>query len=113
MVPLESGLRVKMQLVKLILHIKLDCSTGKLAGVNIEEEGILMAPTVAIPKMLERNKLNYDDIDIWEIHEAFASQVLATIIKIEDKKHLQKLGVDFDFGKFPMKKLIPMVVVLQ
>ena len=79
----------------------------ELAGVNIEEEGILMAPTVAIPKMLERNKLNYDDIDIWEIHEAFASQVLATIIKIEDKKHLQKLGIDFDFGKFPMKKLNP------
>lgn len=79
----------------------------ELAGVNIEEEGILMAPTVAIPKMLERNKLSYNDVDIWEIHEAFASQVLATIIKIEDKKHLQKLGIDFDFGKFPMEKLNP------
>ena len=79
----------------------------ELAGVNIEEEGILMAPTAAIPKMLERNKLSYNDVDIWEIHEAFASQVLATIIKIEDKKHLQKLGIDFDFGKFPMEKLNP------
>ena len=79
----------------------------ELAGVNIEQEGILMAPTVAIPKLLERNNLKYDDIDLWEIHEAFASQVLATIVKIEDKKHIKKLGINFDFGKFPLEKLNP------
>lgn len=79
----------------------------ELAGVNIEEEGILMAPTVAIPKMLARNGLTFDDIDVWEIHEAFASQVLATIAKIEDQEHIQKLGVNFDFGKFPFEKLNP------
>jgi acetyl-CoA C-acetyltransferase len=77
----------------------------EMAGVNIEEEGILMAPTFAIPKLLERNRLKYEDIDIWEIHEAFASQVLATIQQLENPEHLKKVGTDFSFGKFPMEKL--------
>lgn len=70
----------------------------EMAGVNIEEEGILMAPTVAILKLLYRNNLKFDDLDLWEIHEAFASQVLATIKKIQDKNFTKKLGIDFDFG---------------
>jgi acetyl-CoA C-acetyltransferase len=77
----------------------------EMAGVNIEEEGILMSPTYAIPKLLERHQLKYDDIDIWEIHEAFASQVLATINKLEDKTHLAKVGVKLELGKFPFHKL--------
>lgn len=79
----------------------------EMAGVNIEEEGILMAPTVAILKLLYRNNLKFDDLDLWEIHEAFASQVLATIKKIQDKNFTKKLGIDFDFGPFPMGKLNP------
>lgn len=79
----------------------------EMAGVNIEEEGILMAPTFAIPRLLHRYGLKYDDIDIWEIHEAFASQVLATIQNLEDATHLKKAGTDFSFGKFPMEKLNP------
>ena len=77
----------------------------EMAAVNIEEEGILMSPAFAIPKLLERHQLKYDDIDIWEIHEAFASQVLATIYRLEEKAHLIKAGTTFDFGKFPMRKL--------
>jgi len=79
----------------------------EMAGVNIEEEGILMAPTFAIPRLLERNGLRYDDIDIWEIHEAFASQVLSTIQNLENNTHLKKAGTTTDFGRFPMEKLNP------
>jgi acetyl-CoA C-acetyltransferase len=77
----------------------------EMAGVNIEKEGILMSPTFAIPKLLERHGLTYDDIDVWEIHEAFASQVLATIKNLEDPAHLKKTGVTMPLGKFPLQKL--------
>ncbi|MCB0463696.1 MAG: acetyl-CoA C-acyltransferase [Flavobacteriaceae bacterium] len=77
----------------------------EMAGVNIEEEGILMSPTFAIPRLLERNGLTYNDIDVWEIHEAFASQVLSTISNLENTEHLKKVGVKSNFGKFPMEKL--------
>jgi len=40
-------------------------------------EGLLMAPAVAVPKLLTRSGLKLDDIDLIEIHEAFAAQVLA------------------------------------
>jgi len=45
-----------------------------VAGVGPEEMGI--GPVFAIPKLLERNGLKLDDIDLWELNEAFASQVL-------------------------------------
>ncbi|KUN73338.1 acetyl-CoA acetyltransferase [Streptomyces canus] len=43
------------------------------------EDGLLMAPAHAVPRMLERAGLGMDDFDLVEIHEAFASQVLATL----------------------------------
>lgn len=79
----------------------------EMAGVNIEEEGILMSPSFAIPRLLERHNLTYDDVDLWQIHEAFASQVLSTISNLENKEHLQKTGTSMEFGKFPMEKLNP------
>lgn len=42
-------------------------------------DGLLMAPAYAVPRMLERAGLTLDDFDLFEIHEAFASQVLATL----------------------------------
>jgi acetyl-CoA C-acetyltransferase len=42
-------------------------------------EGLLMAPTIAVSEMLRRSNLTFDDIDLFEIHEAFAAQVLATL----------------------------------
>ncbi len=77
----------------------------EMAAVNIEEEGILMSPTFAITRLLERNNLSYNDIDIWEIHEAFAAQVLSTIHNLESPAHLQKMGIQSNPGKFPMEKL--------
>ncbi|RRJ90813.1 thiolase family protein [Flavobacterium macacae] len=75
------------------------------AAVNIEEEGILMSPTFAIARLLERNKLTYNEIDIWEIHEAFAAQVLSTISILESPSHLDRMGVKSKLGNFPMEKL--------
>src|SRR4051794_28744522 len=43
------------------------------------DEGLLMAPRHAVPRMLERNGLTLQDFDLYEIHEAFAGQVLATL----------------------------------
>ena len=43
------------------------------------DDGLLMAPTIAISRMLERAQLKLQDFDFYEIHEAFASQVLATL----------------------------------
>lgn len=77
----------------------------EMAAVNIEQEGILMSPTFAIVRLLERNKLRYTDIAIWEIHEAFAAQVLSTISNLESPAHLQKMGIKSELGKFPMEKL--------
>ncbi|MFE9852814.1 acetyl-CoA C-acetyltransferase [Streptomyces sp. NPDC005576] len=43
------------------------------------EDGLLMAPALAVPRLLERAGLTFDDFDLFEVHEAFASQVLATL----------------------------------
>ncbi|KPC84171.1 MULTISPECIES: acetyl-CoA C-acetyltransferase [Streptomyces] len=49
------------------------------------EEGLLMAPAYAVPRMLERAGLTVGDFDLFEIHEAFASQVLATLASWEEQ----------------------------
>jgi acetyl-CoA C-acetyltransferase len=77
----------------------------ELAAVNIEREGILMSPTFAIARLLERNNLKYDDINVWEIHEAFAAQVLSTISNLESPEHLKRMGIKSKLGKFPLQKL--------
>lgn len=79
----------------------------EIAAVNIEKEGLLMATTFAIPRLLARQKLRYDDIDLWEIHEAFGAQILANVQLLEDSSHLDKVGVSFNFGAFPWNHLNP------
>jgi len=49
------------------------------------EDGLLMAPAYAVPRMLERAGLTVGDFDLFEIHEAFASQVLATLASWEEQ----------------------------
>ncbi len=51
------------------------------------DEGLLMAPAYAVPKMLERHGLNLQDFDFYEIHEAFASVVLCTLAAWEKAGH--------------------------
>jgi len=48
-------------------------------GMAGPKEGMLMAPAYAVPRMLDRAKLGLQDFDIYEIHEAFAAQVLCTL----------------------------------
>ena len=80
----------------------------EIAAVDIFHEGLLMAPTYAIPRMLARNALRYADIVLWEIHEAFSAQVLCNLAAFESASfRREKVGVDFDLGKFPLERLNP------
>ena len=80
----------------------------EIAAVNVFTEGLLMAPAYAIPRMLARNRLGYGDIALWEIHEAFAAQVLCNVAALESRDfRRQNAGVDADLGKFPWERLNP------
>lgn len=71
-----------------------------------DPEGLLMAPAYAVPRMLERAGLKLQDFDYYEIHEAFAAQVLCTLKAWEDKAFCKdKLGLDKPLGKIDLKKL--------
>src|SRR6267143_283349 len=89
-----------------ILHARL--VDWEVTAVDIFHEGLLMAPTYAIPRMLARNGLKYGDIALWEIHEAFSAQVLCNVAAFESAAFRRdKVGVDFDPGKFPLERLNP------
>jgi acetyl-CoA C-acetyltransferase len=80
----------------------------EVAAVDIRVEGLLMAPAYAIPRMLARNGLRYADIALWEIHEAFAAQLLCTVAALESASFRRdKAGVDTDPGEFPWERLNP------
>jgi acetyl-CoA C-acetyltransferase len=80
----------------------------ELAAVDIWHEGLLMAPAYAVPRLLHRNGLRYDDIALWEIHEAFAAQVLCHLAAFQDRTYLrERVGLDVDFGAFPVERLNP------
>jgi acetyl-CoA C-acetyltransferase len=69
-------------------------------------EGLLMAPAYAMPRMLERAGLSLQDFDFYEIHEAFASQVLATLKAWEDPIFCkERLGLDAPLGAIDRDKL--------
>jgi len=69
-------------------------------------EGLLMAPVYAVPVLLARNGLTLQDFDFYEIHEAFASTVLATLKAWEDPAFCKgKLGLDAPLGSIDRDKL--------
>ncbi|MBO3659868.1 acetyl-CoA C-acetyltransferase [Acinetobacter variabilis] len=71
-----------------------------------KKEGLLMAPAYAVPRMLERAGLKLQDFDYYEIHEAFASQVLSTLKAWEDPKFCkERLGLDAPLGSINRAKL--------
>lgn len=75
-------------------------------GKSGDKEGLLMAPAYAVPRMLERAGLTLQDFDFYEIHEAFASQVLSTLTAWEDESFCQKrLGLDAPLGAIDRSKL--------
>ncbi len=80
----------------------------ELAAVDIFHEGLLMAPAYAIPRMLARHGLTLDAIDLWEIHEAFAAQVLCNVAALESEDFLrEKVRIDARLGRFPWERLNP------
>lgn len=69
-------------------------------------EDLLMAPAYAVPKMLKRAGLTLQDFDFYEIHEAFASQVLSTLAAWEDETFCKtRLGLDAPLGSIDRSKL--------
>jgi acetyl-CoA C-acetyltransferase len=71
-----------------------------------KKEGLLMAPAYAVPRLLERNGLSLQDFDYYEIHEAFAAQVLCTLKAWEDPVFCkERLGLDAPLGAIDRSKL--------
>jgi acetyl-CoA C-acetyltransferase len=71
-----------------------------------KKEGLLMAPTYAVPRMLARAGLTLQDFDFYEIHEAFAGQVLCTLKAWESEDYCrEKLGLDRALGSIDRAKL--------
>jgi acetyl-CoA C-acetyltransferase len=78
------------------------------AGIAGPREGLLMAPTYAVPEMLDRMGIGLQDFDIYEIHEAFAAQVLCTLKAWESGKYCRdRLGRDAPLGSIDRAKLNP------
>ena len=81
-----------------VLAYLTDAQTAAVDHVHARE-GLLMAPTYAVPKLLERNNLSLGDFDFYEIHEAFASQVLCTLKAWEDPVYCrERLGLEGPLG---------------
>ncbi|MDQ5888825.1 MAG: acetyl-CoA C-acetyltransferase, partial [Pseudomonadota bacterium] len=80
---------------------------GKTASVDfVAGEGLLMAPTVAVARMLADTGLSLQDFDFYEIHEAFAAQVLCTLRAWESEKYCkQRLGLTQALGSIDPAKL--------
>lgn len=80
----------------------------EVAAVDWKVDGLLMAPPFAIPRLLDRHGLKYEDIALWEIHEAFTSQVLANIAALEKPSWIaERVGIKRDFGRFPRERVNP------
>jgi acetyl-CoA C-acetyltransferase len=81
---------------------------GEAAAVDFVhgKDGLLMAPAFAVPRLLARNGLTLDDIDFFEIHEAFAGTVLSTLAAWEDEEFGRtRLGLEGALGSIDRSKL--------
>jgi len=80
--------------------------TQSWANDFVAGDGLLMAPTIAVSKILDRAHLGLQDFDYYEIHEAFAAQVLATLKAWEDPEYCRShLGKDHPLGSIDRAKL--------
>ncbi len=81
---------------------------GETAAVDFVQgrEGLLMAPAYAVPRLLARNGLTLRDFDYYEIHEAFAAQVLCTLKAWEDADYCrERLGLSAPLGSIDRARL--------
>jgi acetyl-CoA C-acetyltransferase/acetyl-CoA acyltransferase len=81
----------------------------EIAAIDFRlDEGMLMAPGRAIPRLLVRHGLAFADIALWEIHEAFAAQVLANVKAAGDQAYRrERAKVEADLGEFPWDRVNP------
>jgi acetyl-CoA C-acetyltransferase len=88
-----------------VLARLVDAETGAVDFVH-GDDGLLEAPLYAVPRLLARNGLALGDFDFYEIHEAFASQVLMTLRAWEDPAFCaDRLGLDAPLGSIDRAKL--------
>ena len=89
---------------KEILAYLVDVEVSAMDFVN--GDGLLMAPTLAVARLLERNNLTLQDFDYYEIHEAFAGQVLCTLKAWESEKFCKEvLGKKTALGSIDRSKM--------
>jgi acetyl-CoA C-acetyltransferase len=82
-----------------------DAETAAVDYVN-GQDGLLMAPTYAVPRLLARNGLTLQDFDFYEIHEAFASVVLCHLQAWESEEYCkERLGLDAALGVIDRSRL--------
>lgn len=83
-----------------------DAETAAVEFVGPEAEGLLMAPTYAVPRMLARQGMTLQDFDYYEIHEAFSGQVLCTLKAWEDETYCrERLGLPAALGSIDRTRL--------
>ena len=90
------------------MEVKAWLTFSEVAAVDFvdKKEGLLMAPAYAVPRMLERAGLTLQDFDFYEIHEAFAAQVLSTLKAWEDPGFCrERLGLEKPLGTIDRDKL--------
>ncbi|MDT8319184.1 MAG: acetyl-CoA C-acetyltransferase [Xanthomonadales bacterium] len=89
------------------LPVQAYLTAGRTAAVDfVHDEGLLMAPTVAVSELLKRSGLSLQDFDFYEIHEAFAAQVLCTLRAWESETYCQeRLGLDAALGSIDPEKM--------
>lgn len=76
------------------------------SGVDDLNHEMLLGPAMTIPALLQRHQLQFSDIDVWEIHEAFAAQVLINRTCMADAEFVHsRFGKDYPFGEIPLNKL--------
>jgi acetyl-CoA C-acetyltransferase len=90
---------------QVLCHIR----DAHVAAVDfVHGEGLLMAPTIAVAEMLSRNRLALQDFDFYEIHEAFAAQVLCTLRAWESEDYCRtRLGLEAPLGRIDPAKINP------
>ena len=89
------------------LPIQAYITAGRTASVDyVNDEGLLMAPTVAVAEMLQHAGIGLQDFDHYEIHEAFAAQVLCTLKAWESEDYCRdRLGLDGPLGSIAPEKM--------
>ncbi|WP_435829156.1 acetyl-CoA C-acetyltransferase [Actinocatenispora sera] len=94
----------KAHRIPVLAHL-VDAASGAVDFVH-GADGLLTAPVYLVPKLLARNGLTLADIDLFEIHEAFAAQVLATLAAWRDPEFgTERLGLDGAFGELDRDRL--------